>query len=129
MINSYFGATYEDGARGPDRFDCWGLVRDARHRLFGKPLMESWGLVRNDTLRDFTAAFEAERDAGFERCEPEPGAIACAFRGELVYHVALVVAADDRLMVLEMRYRFGVTLIPVQDFERRCRRVEYYRDR
>lgn len=129
-IEHYLRASYEDGARGPDKYDCWGLVRDARHRLFGKPLMASWGAVRNDQLDAFTAAYVTERErGGFERCDPEPGAIAAVFRGDLVYHVALVVEADGRLMVLEMRNRKGATLSPVEDFIRRCRRVEFYRDR
>lgn len=124
----YLGAEYEDGARGPDRYDCWGLVRDVRHRIFGKPLMASWGYVTNDNLTEFTHAYERER-GGFEQCDPEPGAIATAFRGVLVYHVAIVCEVDRRLYALEIRNRKGVTLTPIADFIARCRHVEFYRDR
>lgn len=129
-IEHYLRAEYEDGARGPDRYDCWGLVRDARHRLFGGSLLPSWGEVRNDQLQAFTAAYQIERArGGFRVCDPQPGAIAAVFRGDLVYHVALVVEADSRLFALEMRPKYGVTLTPISEFIRRCRRVEFYCDR
>lgn len=128
-IDHYLEAEYEDGARGPDKYDCWGIVRDARHRIFGRSLLPSWGHVRNDQLEAFTEAYETERDeGGFELCDPEPGAIAAVFSGDLVYHVALVVEADGRMMVLEIRKKKGCTLTPIDDFIGRCRRVEFYRD-
>lgn len=31
----YIGMAWEDGARGPERFDCWGLVREVLAREYG----------------------------------------------------------------------------------------------
>lgn len=127
-VDDYLSAQYLDGARGPAFFDCWGLVRDVRHKIFGCALSASWGEVRNDNFDGFTAAYSSERDrCGFEKCEPEPGAIAVVFNGYWVYHVAVVVETDKRLQVLEIRRSKGVTLSPLADFQRRCRRVEFYR--
>lgn len=124
----YLGATYEDGARGPDRFDCWGLVRDARARFCGCRLLPSWGHVRNTQPAEFTRAYAAE-SAAMEECEPEQGAIAVCFRGRIAHHVALVVDADGQQWALEINPMASARLRSLAAFLRDHTRVRFYRDR
>ena len=126
-VENYLGKPYEDGARGPDRFDCWGLVRHVRHAHCGARLLPSWGHVRNTMPREFTRAYAAE-SAKMRQCEPEPGAIAAVFRGMLCIHVGVVVEIDGRLAVLEINQRSGVRWLRVPDFERQYIKVRYYAD-
>ena len=129
MLSKYLSATYEDGARGPDRYDCWGLVRAVRHELLGLPLLPSFGAVRNTMPAAFTRAYE-EQAALMEECEPEPGAIAAVFRGRIVIHVAVVIEVDGGLAVLEIRNdRTSARWLRIPDFESRYLRVIYYRDK
>jgi len=129
MLSKYLSATYEDGARGPDRYDCWGLVRAVRHELLGLPLLPSFGAVRNTMPAAFTRAYE-EQAALMEECQPEPGAIAAVFRGRIVIHVAVVIEVDGGLAVLEIRNdRTSARWLRIPDFESRYLRVIYYRDK
>lgn len=129
MIGKYLNATYEDGARGPARYDCWGLVRAVRHELLGLPLLPSFGAVRNTMPAAFTRAYE-EQAALMEECQPEPGAIAAVFRGRIVIHVAVVIEVDGALAVLEIRNdRTSARWLRISDFESRYLRVIYYRDK
>lgn len=129
MLSKYLSATYEDGARGPDRYDCWGLVRAVRHELLGLPLLPSFGAVRNTMPAAFTRAYE-EQAALMEECQPEPGAIAAVFRGRIVIHVAVIIEVDGALAVLEIRNdRTSARWLRIPDFESRYLRVIYYRDK
>jgi len=128
-IDHYLRATYQDGARGPDRYDCWGLVREVRHVIYGKRLLPSWGGVRNTQPAEFTRAYRAEA-ALMEECAPEVGAIAACFRGSLCLHVAVVVDIGEGLRVLEIRNaKTSARLLRLTDFERHYARVIYYRDK
>ncbi|MNJ22611.1 hypothetical protein D3C77_169840 [compost metagenome] len=127
-INSYLSCRYEDGARGPERFDCWGLVRDARHRHLGKRLLPSWGHVRNTDPKEFTRAYR-EGAQHMEACPPESGAVAAVMRGHICVHVALVVEVDGRLKALEINPARGPRCLPLHQFERDHNTIIYYRDR
>lgn len=127
-VEQYLECRYEDGARGPDRFDCWGLVRHVLHAHLGGRLMPSWGHVRNTMPRLFTRAYQAEATT-MEECAPCVGAIAAVFRGAIVAHVGVVVEIGGQLRVLEMNPKTGVRHLSVRDFEAPYFRVVYYRDR
>lgn len=127
-INQYLSCRYEDGARGPEKFDCWGLVRDARHKHQGRRLLPSWGHVRNTEPKEFTRAYRAESDH-MQVCDPEPGAIAAVMRGHICIHVALVVDSGGRLKVLEINPTRGARCLPIHQWERDHNTIIYYRDR
>lgn len=122
----YQAMTYEDGARGPDRIDCWGLCREVRHAIYGKRLLPSWGHVRNTMPREFTKAYAAE-SVNMRQCGPELGAIAAVFRGKICFHVGVVVELEGRMCVLEINSR-GVSRHSPSDFERQYLKVVYYND-
>lgn len=127
-VEQYLPCDYEDGARGPDRWDCWGLVRHVIHAHLGGRLMPSWGHVRNTMPRTFTRAYQAEA-AAMEQCAPEVGAIAAVFTGSLMTHVGVCIEVEGRLAVLEMNPKTGVRWRSVRDFEAPYAKVRYYRDK
>lgn len=133
-LDPYMGARYRDGARGEVvdgvlEYDCWSLARAVRHEVYGKPLLPSWGHVRNTMPREFARAHEAVSSC-LEECSPEVGAVAAVFRGRLVTHVGVVIEVDGRLAVLDIRGDgLPVRWQWVRDFESRYLRVIYYRDK
>ncbi|MGE6562197.1 hypothetical protein ACQKF2_07240 [Pseudomonas hunanensis] len=127
-INTYLSCRYEDGARGPEMYDCWGLVREARHLHLGKRLLPSWGHVRHDNLKEFTRAYREEA-ALMEPCAPENGAIAVVIRGRECVHLGLIVEVGDRLKVLEINPSRGARCLPLSQWARDHNNVIYYRDR
>jgi len=99
LLRDLTGRPYRRGARGPDAFDCWGLVLEARRRLglALPPDIASLDLTRADVR----ALFHAERPAGWVRVEPRLGAIALA---EDAAHAGVLVG----LRVLHTQARAGV---------------------
>jgi hypothetical protein len=63
-----------------------------------------------------------------QQCQPEPGAIACVFRGALMLHVGVVMEIEGRLEVLEINPKTGARRRKIKDFEAPYARVIYYRD-
>lgn len=127
-INGYLRTRYVDGARGPHEYDCWGLVREARHAYCGKALLPSFGDVRNTQPREFTAAF-CKGSLMLEVCEPEHGAIAAVLHGRICVHVALVVNCAGELKVLEINPTRGPRLMRLHDWQRDHISVTYQRDK
>lgn len=127
-INTYLSCRYEDGARGPEKYDCYGMVREARHFHLGKCLLPSWGGIRNTEPKEFTRAYRTETEH-MEVCRPEVGAIAAVMRGRICIHVALVVEAGGRLKVLEINPTRGARCLPLSQWERDHNTIIYYRDR
>ncbi len=125
-LNDYIGMEYEDGARGPEKFDCWGLTRAIRHEYLGLPLLPSFGHVRNTMPREFTKSYKAVAKT-MTRCEPEIGAIAAVFRGKICVHVAVVVEIDGDLAVIEINPDTNCRWLRIPDFERRYLKVIYFK--
>lgn len=117
---------YEDGARGPVKIDCWGLVREVRHDM-GYAWLPSFSECRNTDPRGFTRAYEQQAQE-MQTGAPEPAAIAAAFRGRICVHVGIVVPIDGQLKVLDINPGRGVGVEALSDFEARFAEVLYYRD-
>lgn len=128
FVNKYLSCTYEDGARGPDKMDCWGLVRLVRHAELGKRLLAEYGSLRNTDPREFTRAYE-EESSTMERCEPEPGAIAAVMVGRICVHVALVIDSSDGLRILEINPARGPRCLPLHKWLRDHSTVTFHRDK
>lgn len=127
-VNRYLEIAYEDGARGPFKFDCWGLVRQVRHAELGKRLLPEYGSLRNTNPRDFTRAYRTEASL-MERCEPEDGAIAAVMVGEICVHVALVFGTPDGLRILEINPTRGPRHLPLHKWLRDHVTVTFHRDK
>lgn len=132
MLNDYLTSVYKDCGRGElvrgkPAYDCWALVRDARHKLYGLPLLPSFGGIHAMDKERLTEMHDLQREA-MEECEPCPGAIAAVYRGRLCLHVAVVVEIEGDLAVLETKPG-GPRWLRIPAFEREYNRVRYYRDR
>lgn len=126
-FRKYRAYEYEDGARGPLKIDCWGLVRQVRHDL-GHAWLPSFSECRNTDPRGFTRAYE-QQATQMEKGRAEAASIAAAFRGRICVHVGIVVDIDSRLMVLDIDAGRGVECSPVPEFEAKYGEVLYYRDK
>ncbi|WP_299259738.1 hypothetical protein [uncultured Kushneria sp.] len=132
MLNEYLTSVYQDCGRGElvrgrPAYDCWALVREVRHRLYGLPLLPSFGGIHAMDKESLTEAHDRQREL-MQECEPFPGAIAAVYRGRLCLHVAVVVEIEGDLAVLETRPG-GPRWMRIPEFERQYTRVRYYRDR
>lgn len=126
-LNDFIGKQYEDGARGPEKHDCWSLVRSIRHEVYGLPLLPSFGHVRHTMPKEFTKAYR-EGVKGLHKCGPEVGAVAAVLRGAICVHVAVVVEISGELAAMEINPKTNCRWLRIPDFERRYLKVEYYRD-
>lgn len=126
-LNDFIGKQYEDGARGPEKHDCWSLVRSIRHEVYGLPLLPSFGHVRHTMPIEFTKAYR-EGVKGLQKCKPEVGAVAAVLRGAICVHVAVVVEIGGELAVMEINPKTNCRWLRIPEFERQYLKVEYYRD-
>lgn len=124
----YLKARYKDGARGEDGFyDCWGLVRAARHELFNRPLLPSYGGEYQRDPAGFTKHYNNQAQRMREIESPCPGAVVAVLRGKICIHVALVVE-DNR--VIEINPKTQARAIPLSRFKSDYahRTIKYYDD-
>lgn len=127
-VNKYLSCGYVDGARGPDQYDCWGLVRQVRHAELGCRLLAEYGHLRNTDPREFTRAYE-EESALMELCTPENGAIASVMIGRICVHVAVVIECEDGFRILEINPVRGTRFLPLNKWLREHSRVTFHRDK
>lgn len=127
MIDHYLTTRYEPFARGPDAYDCWGVVRDAWVRMFNRePLPAYDGIDPEDKAALTMETYKVMRMYGFSEVEIHEGAIATAWRANLCVHVGIVVEADGRPWILETDKGSGPCLTRPSRFEKRYTRVVYY---
>lgn len=122
-VNQYLGAEYVEGGRVWPQIDCYGLVLRVRRDMGLEEWPEWPGVTKADNGLHTVGSDFVSR---LERCEPEPGALACCYASGLMTHVAVVVDAGT-LHALEINAKRGVTCLPLNRFERRFVAVEYYR--
>ena len=104
--------------------DCYGLILEVRRDL-GLDEWPAWDGVTKD--QDGLHRFGTEFVSARERCEPEPGAVACCYTASLMTHVAVVVEFGGALYVAECNPKQGFTCIPIRRFLKQWLRVEFYR--
>ncbi len=127
-INKYLSCTYEDGARGPDKHDCWGLTRHVRHHELGLRLLASYGSLRSTEPREFTKAYRKE-SSQMQECDAEHGAIASVLLGKICTHVALVLETPNGLHILEINPARGPRFLPLAVWRRDHVTVTFHKDR
>lgn len=90
MVIEVLGKPYRVGARGPDEFDCWGLVVYLYREAYKITLAEipTPELLPTRTLAE-TA--EEEMDAGdwTEVTEPQDGDVVALSRSKIIHHVGV----------------------------------------
>lgn len=129
-VNDYLNyAIYKDGGRGPVEYDCWGLVREARHKHMGLAELPVYGQLRNDNPRSFTRAYRNEA-AKLDECDPSHGAIAAVMIGEVCTHVAVVLDEGyDGLWILEINPEKGARRMRLNTWRQDHTRVTFHNDR
>jgi len=90
----YIGLPYEPGGRGPDKYDCWGLVRHVYRNEFCMDLPDLPGIV-------FTSAKSQTRviEAGIDQewvsiLKPFDGCGVAMGQKEYMHHVGVYIDAD-----------------------------------
>lgn len=126
-MNHYLQTSYKDGGRGPDAYDCWGLVRHVRHHELGLKLLPEYGSLRNTSPKDFTRAYRDESHL-LRECGPEHGAIAAVLVGQICVHVALVLWDGERFKILEINPTRGPRMLPLEKWLRDHNRVTFHND-
>lgn len=127
VLDDFIGLPYKPYGRGPDAYDCWGLVRDAYFHLYHRYLLPSFTTIDPmDKVGLSKAVDEVYLGGRFHIVDqPEPGAIVTAWSGGLCVHVGLMVEADGRLWILEAAER-GVRIVPLHSFTRLYIKVVFY---
>lgn len=126
-VSDYLRTTYRRGGRGPKEFDCWGLVRDAHHRLFGRDIMPSFSEAEPESVKRRQGAIHALHESLQTFDVPmREGAIAEAWVGSLFLHVGIVVRVNGRLFILETDTPNGPTLTKPSVFASRYSKVRFF---
>lgn len=90
VINDMLATTYERGARGPDKFDCWGMVCAVCQRM-GWPVPAD-PIAHSDDVRALLMIFRDEvRADDWKRTDRQDGAVAFFGRFEAARHAGIVI--------------------------------------
>lgn len=121
--DSYLHCPYVRGGRGPDEYDCWGLVRELLVHL-NWPELPSFGLI---TAHDKNRVDEAKSivSAMVNECHPKHAALATVYRNKSLIHVGAVIEIDGRLKVLHTN-RSGPHRDDLRVFRRQYLNVRFY---
>ncbi|AZC96795.1 nitrite transporter [Pseudomonas chlororaphis] len=122
-LDKYRAGQYCEGGRVWPAVDCYGLVLEVR-RDMGLPDWPEWVSARKGDGSMIRVA--GEWFPTLARCEPCEGAMAACYRGNILQHVAVVVAVGADLEALEINPGLNVTCLPLSRLKRRFLRVEYY---
>ena len=98
-VNDYIGLPWVAYARGPDKFDCWGLVLDVLSKQFQIDLPQ-YLTVKTDDPQGMTESMlmALQQDLVESVNQPNHGAIACCYivvnGQELMRHVGIYLDID-----------------------------------
>jgi hypothetical protein len=97
------GKPWESGARGPDAFDCYGLVHWVYERVLGVSLPPLAGLEAKDVL-EVARAFKAESSTWRQTPEPTPLCVVAMSKNTQVHHVGLWLPLDRGVVLHSMEH-------------------------
>lgn len=112
--HAYVGLPYASAADGPDRFSCWGLVRDVFRSVHGVEFAD----VRIDesapaSIENSRAIFSCARAASMRRVAGQPAPMdgdIVIMRSQVRLHCGLVIRANGGLRVLHAEHSRGVVV-------------------
>lgn len=126
-FNKYIGIPYKEYARGPDSYDCWGLVRVVASEVFNHELPCLTDLNPDDKRAITRTAQQLVLSKALTvKPTPSVGAIAAGCYGGVCVHVGIVVEADGRMWVLEADTGTNSRLLTLDKFAQPFERVDYY---
>lgn len=104
VLAGLIGKPYRDRGRGPDAFDCWGLVAHVRPKLFGGPALPDADIGAAE-VRKVARAFTDPRNRTGWAALPVPrpfaapdGAIVMMARGDIPHHVGLWLQPEGAML-------------------------------
>lgn len=109
----YIGKPFADGGRGPDAFDCWGLIRVVYQDQLAIKL-PSYGEISAKDLVRIARTMEDHKNDGWAECGPEPYSVVLmktARGGDRVTHVGVMV---DDFRVMHVEAATHVAVVPVK---------------
>lgn len=128
-LEKYLSTRYVRGGRGPNEYDCYGMIRDARVELYGCRLLPLCADAEPGKLSIITRTVNrVAHDFKMIGADPAPGHVAAGWHGKVCVHVGLVVAANGGLRILETDAATGPCLTRLTQFEDRFSKVVYYAD-
>lgn len=107
------GKGFQYGGRGPDVFDCFGLVRECYHRTHGILLPD----FLSPTDQGAQAAVGAIKLQQWEEVLPAPGVMVAIRVGRFTSHCAFMEAEDT--LIHAWKRSGGVTRVPLDEWKAR----------
>lgn len=124
----YVGLPFRDGGRGPDAYDCWGLVRAVYADRLGIDLPSYGEISARDLVRVARAMGAAQDDGWATVAAPQDFDVVLMRSGrgggDRTVHVGVMVDAH-RMMHAELAT--GVTVVPITHFSVAGRILGYRR--
>lgn len=120
-LNDYIGLPYVPGARGPDAFDCYGLVKLIYDEQYGE-ILPDW-LGDHLDLKQRSKALDDIVCGGTwtDTEDPADGDIVICYRTRAAYHIGLFYAGG----VIHSLEGVGVIYEPLARFEARFTRIVF----
>lgn len=117
-VHELIGIPYENGGRGPDSYDCYGLIKE----LMNRDGIEIPDYVSPDDKRRIVAIFHSELRL-WRECDRRPGAI-LLFRVPGNFHVGYYLGQDQFVHTWEKSA--GVCIERLSHWDRRLVGVYEY---
>jgi len=120
----YLACPYKHGARGPDKYDCWGFVWAALKDHYQIELPPFGRLTSKDGVK-----LQHAHDVLYQRvrlCRPQDGAIAAVYHGVRFVHVGLAIEIDGRIWVQHTGSEHGPERVRLEEWLRRHITPRFY---
>jgi cell wall-associated NlpC family hydrolase len=127
LVASYFGKPWASGARGPDAFDCWGLVRDVYAKAFNVDLPEFPGLDAESPLARVRMAADCAESPLWQAIPaPEHGCAVGMATNARISHVGVFCGLDGGF-VLHTVAGSGVRLESLSQLKARGQKITFFK--
>lgn len=93
--NELIGKAWTPGGRGPDAFDCWGLVMFWHKKTTGLDLPDFPTDAENNLAVTKTFEVERKKRMVWDRLEtPEPGCVVTMGKNKLICHAGVFIGGE-----------------------------------
>jgi len=95
LLENLIGKPYEPGGRGPEVFDCWGLVRYVYDKAFGIHLQDFSHIYAHDLKACSKQIADSTASKNWIQTEtPSHGTIVAMSRSRVLHHVGVWLDID-----------------------------------
>lgn len=122
-VTNYLGKPWENGARGPNAFDCWGLVYDVYKNVLNKQLPIHPGADAKNRFK-VNSLICLHKTSYIQLQEPEDFCIVLMYQNKVSHHVGLYIEKH----ILHSQDGVGVTASTIPNLTSSTfRRFEYFK--